>query len=148
MPALHCSTQCYSVSVKAPGSTRIFQTKVFARLAKAERVDKAGLVGCVIRAENGLIEAELGRGLIKQRLARPGEGKSGGTRTVIVFRNADRAVFIDIFAKKDKANFTQQELKPYRSLAGVFLGWSDREIAQALKAGVLIEIDRCDGAQK
>jgi hypothetical protein len=52
--------------------------------------------------------------LIKQRLARPGQGKSGGLRTIVVFRKGNRAIFIDIFAKKDKANLTEDELKGYR----------------------------------
>ena len=131
--------------MREQGPTRIFQTKVFARLARSEGVGVAGLVQCVTEAESGLIEAELGRGLIKQRLARAGEGKSGGVRTVIVFRNRDRAVFIDMFAKKDKANFTLDELNGYRKLAGILLGLSDAAISEALKSGALIEIRRDGG---
>jgi hypothetical protein len=99
----------------------------------------------VAEAEDGLIEANLGRGLIKQRLARPGQGKSGSLRTIIVFRKGDRAIFIDIFAKKDKANFTEDELKAYRKLAGILLSWDDKQISKALAAGSLIEITRRDG---
>jgi hypothetical protein len=141
------STQCYSRTVAEPGRIRIFQTKVFARLARAEGVDTDWLIRCVTEAEDGLIEANLGRGLIKQRLARPGQGKSGSLRTIVVFHKGNRAIFIDIFAKKDKANFTDDELKAYRKLAGVLLNWSDKQISEALAVGGLIEISRRDGVE-
>jgi hypothetical protein len=133
--------------VAEPGRIRIFKTKVFARLAKAEGIDAHGLIRCITEAEDGLIEASLGRGLIKQRLARPGQGKSGSLRTIVVFRKGNRAIFIDIFAKKDKANFTEDELKAYRKLTGVLLNWNDKQISDALAAGILIEIAREDGAK-
>jgi hypothetical protein len=127
------------------GPIRILQTKVFARLARAEGVLSDWLIRCITEAEDGLIEANLGRGLIKQRLARPGQGKSGSLRTIVVFRQGNRAIFIDIFAKKDKANFTEDELKGYRKLAGILLSWDDKQISEALAAGTLIEITRRDG---
>lgn len=130
-----------------PGRIRIFQTKVFARLARAEGVDADWLIRCVTEAEDGLIEANLGRGLIKQRLARPGQGKSGSLRTIVVFRKGNRAIFIDIFAKKDKANFTADELKGYRKLAGILLNWSDKQMSEALATGTLIEIPAKDGGK-
>ena len=127
------------------GRVRIFQTKVFARLARSEGIHSDWLIRCVTAAEDGLIEANLGRGLIKQRLARPGQGKSGSLRTILIFRKGDRAIFIDIFAKKDKANFSEDELKAYRKLAGILLSWDDKQISKALAAGTLIEITRRDG---
>jgi len=105
------------------------------------------LIRCVTEAEDGLIEASLGRGLIKQRLARPGQGKSGSLRMIVVFRKGNRAIFIDIFAKKDKANFTEGELKAYRKLAGILLSWNDKQISETLAAGTLIEITRRDGVE-
>ncbi|HEY3989699.1 MAG TPA: type II toxin-antitoxin system RelE/ParE family toxin [Acidobacteriaceae bacterium] len=129
------------------GRIRVFQTKVFARLARAEGVEANWLIRCVTEAEDGLIEANLGRGLIKQRLARPGQGKSGSLRTIVVFRKGSRAIFIDIFAKKDKANFTEDELKGYRKLAGILLSWDNKQISNALAAGTLIEITKRDGVK-
>jgi hypothetical protein len=133
--------------VAESGRIRVFQTKVFARLARAEGVEANWLIRCVTEAEDGLIEANLGRGLIKQRLARPGQGKSGSLRTIVVFRKGSRAIFIDIFAKKDKANFTEDELKGYRKLAGILLSWDNKQISNALAAGTLIEITKRDGVK-
>ena len=62
---------------------RVFKTRAFARYARREQIDDAALVGAVRRAERGQIDADLGGGVIKQRVARPGAGRSGGFRTVI-----------------------------------------------------------------
>ena len=46
-------------------------------------------VAAIETAGRGLIDADLGGGLIKQRVARPGQGKRGGFRMMIAFRRAD-----------------------------------------------------------
>ena len=73
---------------------RIYKVKVFARFQRRERIEDGALAKAVRAAEDGLIDADLGGGLIKQRVARPGQGKSGGYRTVIVYRRGDLAVFL------------------------------------------------------
>ncbi len=62
---------------------RVFKTRWFARFAKREDISNDCLADAIARAERGLIDADLGGGLIKQRVARPGKGKSGGYRTLI-----------------------------------------------------------------
>jgi hypothetical protein len=79
-------------------------SKVFARFARKERLNPPRLRDAITRAELGLIDAELGGGLIKQRVARSGGGRSGGYRTVIAFRAAQRAVFLYGFAKSERDN--------------------------------------------
>jgi hypothetical protein len=72
---------------------RIYKLKAFARFQRRERITDRALAKAVQSAERGLVGANLGGGLIKQRVARPGQGKSGGYRTVVVYRRGDRAVF-------------------------------------------------------
>jgi len=38
-------------------------------------------------------------GFIKQRVARSGQGRSGGYRMLVAYREGDRAVFLYAFAK-------------------------------------------------
>jgi hypothetical protein len=57
------------------------------------------LAEAIARAERGMVDAALGGGLIKQRVARQGQGKSGGWRTLIAYRKGDRAVFLFGFAR-------------------------------------------------
>ena len=65
---------------------RVFKTKEFARSARRETIRDATLLEAASRAERGLIDADLGGGLIKQRVARPGQGRRSGYRTLMAFR--------------------------------------------------------------
>ncbi len=62
---------------------RVFKTKWFSRFARQEDVADTKLVEAVRNIENGLVDADYGGGLIKQRIARDGEGRSGGYRGII-----------------------------------------------------------------
>lgn len=88
----------------------------------------------------GVIDADLGGGVVKQRIARAGEGKSGGARCIILFRFQGRAVFVFGFEKKDVGNIKANELAAFRELADVILGYSDAEIAKRVADGALIDI--------
>ena len=81
---------------------RAFKTKWFTRLARREGIADESLRDAIARAERGLIDADLGGGLIKQRIARLGSGRSGGYRILIAYRAKDRVVFFFGFAKKDQ----------------------------------------------
>jgi hypothetical protein len=72
---------------------RISKTKTLAKFARQNGVRDLSLVEAVERAKRGLIDADLGGHIIKQRVARPGQGKRGGFRMLIGFRS-DRAVFL------------------------------------------------------
>lgn len=72
-------------------------------------------------AERGLIAADPGGGAIKQRIARPGQGKSGGFRTLIVFRAGAQAIFVHGFAKNEKDNIGREELPALKRLAAEML---------------------------
>jgi hypothetical protein len=78
---------------------RIFKTKTLAKFARQHGISDDGLVDAVERAVRGLIDADLGGQIIKQRVARPGQGKRGGFRMIIGIRS-DRAIFVFAFAKK------------------------------------------------
>ena len=98
---------------------QVFKTKWFARFARQELISDASLREAIARAEQGLIDADLGGGLIKQRIARKGQGRSGGYRSVIAFRKGRRAVFIFGLTKSDKENFAQDELESAREIGRI-----------------------------
>lgn len=81
--------------------------------------------------------------MIKQRIARPGQGKSGGFRTIIVFRAGARAFFVHGFAKNEKDNIGKDELVALRKLASELLGYDDRTVARVVAARTLLEV-MCD----
>ena len=88
---------------------RNFKNAWFHRFARKERIEDSALQEAIERAEKGLIDADLGGSVIKQRVARPGQGKSGGFRTVILYRYGERAFFVYGFAKSDLDNITADE---------------------------------------
>jgi hypothetical protein len=95
----------------------------------------------VARAESGLVDADLGGGVIKQRVARTGQGKSGGYRTLILFRQGDRAIFAFGFAKSAQANISKADLGLLRDAASEALEWSGEELDRLVTSGTLMEID-------
>ena len=120
---------------------RIFKTRAVVRFAKAERIADAVLVEAIAAAERGLIDADLGGGLVKLRIARPGAGKRGGYRMLIGFRAGDRAVFIFGFAKKDMDNINDSQLAIVRQLGHDLMQAQDAEIEQQIGNGKLQEIE-------
>lgn len=94
-------------------------------------------------AERGLIAADLGGGVIKQRIARSGQGKSGGFRTLIVFRAGDRPFLSTGFAKNQQENIGKDELAALKKLASELLGYDDKAVARVVASGTFIEVT-CD----
>ena len=123
---------------------RIFKTKPFARFADHEGMEDAALCDAVRRAEEGLVDADLGGGVIKQRIARPGQGKSGGFRSIVLFRHGERSFFAYGFAKSDRGNIRKDELKAFRKLAEEMLGLDDKALQAAMANGTIMEVI-CDG---
>jgi hypothetical protein len=119
---------------------RIFKTKWFARFARREGIADESLCEAIERAERGTIDADLGGGLIKQRVARQGKGRSSGYRTVIAYRLGQRAVFIFGLSKSDRENFAENELEAASEIAKIWIPAPDEQIAHGVEDGQLIEV--------
>jgi hypothetical protein len=120
---------------------RTFKTKWFARFARREGIADQRLSEAIERAEQGLIDADLGGGLIKQRVARQGKGRSGGYRMIVAYRAKSRAVFLFGFAKNEWENIEPHELVFLRGLAENWLAADAAGIREEIDAGNLQEID-------
>lgn len=119
---------------------RIYKNAWFAKFARRERIGDAALCKAIDRAELGLIDADLGGGVIKQRVARAGEGKSGGYRTLILFRQAERAIFAFGFAKNDRENLSARELASLKGAAKQALEATKEEVEAVVKNRRWIEV--------
>lgn len=119
---------------------RIFKTKVFNRFAQKERIEDEALSLAVNSAEKGQVDAVLKGGLIKQRVARPGEGKRGGFRTIIAYRSGDRAFFLYGFAKSQQSNIAAKDLDRLIELGAIFIDLSDDDLTMAMDEGELFEV--------
>jgi hypothetical protein len=120
---------------------QILKTRWFARFARQERITDISLREAIERAERGLIDADLGGGLIKQRVARQGQGRSGGYRTIIAYCVKDRAVFLYGFAKSEKENLDPNQFATARKLAGKWLDADAGQIKLAIEEDELREVE-------
>src|ERR1700678_2411253 len=100
---------------------RAFKTKWFARFARQELIADTNLWEAIERAERGLVDADLGGGLIKQRVPRHGKGRSGGYRVIVAYRAKNRAVFLLGFAKNEQDNIDANQLTTARKVAESWL---------------------------
>ena len=119
---------------------QVYITRWFDRFARKEKISAAHICETIARAERGLIDAELGGGLIKQRIPRRGEGRSGGFRTLIAYRTKARAIFLYGFAKNERDNIDDDDLEDLKNTAAIFLAFGNDDLARAVDAGQLKEI--------
>ena len=119
---------------------RIFKSRWFERFARKEGIADAVLLDAVARAEKGLIAANLGGGVIKQRIAKPGQGRSGGYRTIILFRRGARAFFVYGFAKSRQANIDDDEQEQFKKAAKIVLALTETQLAARLDRGDFVEV--------
>ncbi len=123
---------------------RVFKTKWLSRFARRERITDASLLEAIERAERGIVDADLGGGLIKQRVARLGEGRSGGYRMIVVYRANERAFFIYGFAKNVSENIAEDDLRTMRDVASELLARDDATLDRAATTDELQEIEDGD----
>lgn len=119
---------------------RIFKNKWFSKFARKEGIGDQKLIQAVREVEAGNIDANYGGGVIKQRIGRPQEGKSGGYRTIILFRKGDKTFFVYGFAKNVLDNIDKADVKGFKKLAKVVLSASDQQVESLLKKGEIEEI--------
>jgi hypothetical protein len=119
---------------------RIFKNTWFSRFAKKENISDNELREITKQLENGQADADLGGGVYKMRFARLSEGKSGGYRIIVFFKNEFRAIFVYSFAKSDRGNIDQGELQAFKKDAKDQLSLTDEQIEKWLKNKTLIEV--------
>ena len=101
------------------------------------------MCAAVREMSDGLVDADLGSGLVKKRVARPGQGKSGGYRTLVATNRASRWVFVFGFAKNERGNIDKDEEEALKKLSAHLLSLPAQAMDQAARAGELIEVN-CD----
>lgn len=118
----------------------IHKTRTFARWMKREGLADGDLREAVTEMQAGLIDARLGGGLFKKRVARSGEGKRGGYRVLVASDLGERWVFLFGFAKNERENIDNEELRLMKRIAAAWLEMSGPMLRRAVVAGELVEI--------
>ncbi|MBB4285670.1 type II toxin-antitoxin system RelE/ParE family toxin [Roseospira goensis] len=119
---------------------RILAVPAFARCLKSLDFSAADVRAAIEDMNNGLVHANLGSGLFKQRVARPGTGKRGGHRIVLAFRAHDRAILLYGFPKAKRATLSKDETAALKKLAAKLLAYDASQIARALQSGALVKL--------
>jgi hypothetical protein len=121
----------------------VYKTKAFARFARKADLGSGELLEAARAARvvaTGQWDADLSGGVFKQRIAREGGGKSGGFRTIILFKVGGHSFFVHGFAENEKATVTAKELKALKALADTFLGLDVKALETAVAAGVISKV--------
>ena len=119
---------------------RILKTRTFNRWLRKTLLTDTALLKAIDEMERGLVDADLGGNIYKKRVALPGRGKSGSTRTLIATNRQNRWFFMFGFEKNDKENITQAELAYLQEVAQIFLGYSSDELQLAIAKGEFLEV--------
>jgi len=119
---------------------RVFKTRHFARWMRKTELTDAALCEAVREMSQGLIDADLGGGLVKKRVGTAGRGKRGGARTLLATNKNNRWFFVLGFEKNERANIDADELEAMQELAAQLLVRTHEELEIALADGALKEI--------
>jgi hypothetical protein len=119
---------------------RVFKNKWFSRFAKKKGISDAKLKDIIIDLESGIWDANLGGNVYKIRVARPGEGKSGGYRTIVIFRSGERSFFHYGYPKSSQDNIEVDELAAFKDAAKEYVELTEKQLDEAVAKSALIEI--------
>lgn len=119
----------------------IYKTRHFARWARKAGLNDSLLETAVLEIQSGLLEADLGGGIVKKRVALPGRGKRGSTRTLLATNLDDRWFFVFGFEKNERENISENELATLKKLARDLLGMTSKQITVAVGEGSLVEVE-------
>jgi hypothetical protein len=119
---------------------RVFKTKWFDRFARKMGIVDTKLIGITTDLEQGQWDADLGGDVYKIRLARLGEGKSGGYRTIVIFRSGKRVFFHYGYPKSARGNIDDDELAAFKDAAKTYLALTEKQLDVAVAKNALIEI--------
>jgi hypothetical protein len=119
---------------------RAFKTRHFDRWMRKTDLTDVALCTAVREMSQGLIDADLGHGLVKKRVGLAGRGKRSGARTLVATNKKNRWFFVFGFEKNERTNIDGDELDVLQDLASELLLRSSDELAIAVVDGALKEI--------
>lgn len=121
---------------------RVFKTRHFSRWMRKTELTDTALCHAVEEMSQGLIDADLGGGVVKKRVGLAGRGKRGGARTLVATNKSNRWFFVFGFEKNERANIADDELEALQDIAADLLARTDSQLDKAVEDGSLQEICR------
>ena len=115
-------------------------TRQFSRWMRKTELTEPALCLAVAEMAHSLIDADLGGGVVKKRVAMPGRGKSGSARTLLATNRASRWFFVFGFEKNERSNVTEKEVVALQRLAADLLRLSLSQLDEHVGSDALKEI--------
>jgi hypothetical protein len=119
---------------------RVFKTRYFSRWMRKTELTDLALCAAVSEMAAGLIDADLGGGVVKKRVALPGRGKSGSARTLVATSKGSRWFFVFGFEKNERANISAKEVEAVQRIAADLFRLSSSELDAHVNTEALKEI--------
>lgn len=119
---------------------RVFKTRYFSRWMRKTELTDSALCAAVTEMVAGLIDADLGSGVVKKRIASPGRGKSGSARTLVATNKGSRWFFVFGFEKNERANISAKEVEAVQRIAADFFRLNSSELDTYVTTAALKEI--------
>lgn len=119
---------------------KIYKTQIFDKWIKKKGITDKSLKDAIVEICDGLIDADMGNGLIKKRMSKPGHGKRGSYRTLLAFKSNSRAIFLTGFSKSDKDNISPSEKTVFKKLCVIYLNMNNNEIESMCNSKRLNEV--------
>ncbi len=119
---------------------KVLKNISFKKWAKSEGITDDDLNKAATEIRAGLVDGALGGDVFKKRIARKGQGKRGGFRTIVAFQKERRTVFLYGYAKKQRANISEKEEQDLKKLAKFLLDAPESKLTAMIKNGTLYEV--------
>jgi hypothetical protein len=123
---------------------RVFKTRHFSRWMRKAGLSDPALYAAVVEMERGLIDADLGGGIVKKRVALPGRGKSAGARTLVATNKGNRWFYVFGFEKNERPNVSAKELEALQKIAADLLKLTSKDLDAHVEWEELQEIRHDD----
>ena len=118
---------------------RVFKNAWFSQFADKEGITDSELKEMGNLLQEGQSDADLGGGVFKMRLARPGEGKSGGYRVIVFYKSRNRTFYAYGFTKAGMDNINEKQLRDFKRMAKIFFEYTESQLDEQVKSGIFME---------
>lgn len=120
---------------------KILSTKWFKKWSKKANLTNQDLLEAIKNLEGGLSTANLGNHLFKIRVKREHGGKSSGFRTIVVYQENNKAIFLYGFRKNEKENIGKSDLQYFKKFGDDLLALNKNQIQQFVEQKILFDIE-------
>ncbi len=116
-------------------------TKWFKKWSKKVKLTNDDLLEAIDDLEDGASTTDLGSHLFKVRVSREHSGKSSGFRTIIIYQENEKAIFLYGFGKNEKQNISKAELQYFKKLGNDLLALNTEQLEDVIGQKILFDLE-------